>query len=216
MPVRALSRFLIVAASVVAALAKPLPATAHPHAWIDLRSTAVVDADGRMVAIEQHWLFGDFYSAYILEDIKASGTEVIQGLRDTARANLIELAAYDYFTKVRHGAEAIDFANVETFETGVINGRVYLAFRLDFLSPLDLAEHSASYAVYDPTYYIEVLHAEGIKPDVRQQANACRASLTEPDPTYEQIVFASSLDQDESGGNGLGEVFAEWVTVECP
>ena len=38
-------------------------ANAHPHAWIDLRSTVVLNEAGQAVALEQEWLFDDFYTA---------------------------------------------------------------------------------------------------------------------------------------------------------
>ncbi len=52
-----------------------LPARAHPHAWIDLRSTVVLDAAGRVTAIEQQWLFDQFYTVFVTDELSgAAGT----------------------------------------------------------------------------------------------------------------------------------------------
>lgn len=190
-------------------------ADAHPHAWIDLDSAVVFNDAGQMVAIEQYWLFGDFYSAYLVSDITDSGDDLIEGLRETARGNLIELRGYDYFTRVLVDGERASFDDVGQFETGIIEGRVYLKFTLSLSTPIDPRGQAVKYAVYDPTYYVEVLHAEGAEPKVRGSANNCALALTRPEPTFEELAYAASLDQDESGGDGLGAAFAEWVSLTC-
>ena len=44
---------------------------AHPHAWIDLRTSVVRDATGRIIAIEQEWLLDPLYSTVLVEDLGA-------------------------------------------------------------------------------------------------------------------------------------------------
>lgn len=187
----------------------------HPHAWIDLRSTLVFDDAGQAVALELEWLFGDFYSAYILDDITMKGEDIIEGLRETARGNLVELAAYDYFVDFLADDEPVPFDRVEQFETGVLEGRVYLNFSVPFASAVDPVARDIRYAVYDPTYYIEILYAEeGRKASV--SGRSCETVVVAANPTFEQAAFAASLDQTESGGSDLGAVFAEWVELSCP
>ena len=207
----------LIYALVVSVLLLPVwtgPAAAHPHAWIDLRSTLVFDDKGHAVALKMDWLFGDFYSAYILEDILTSGEDVVEGLRQTARGNLVELESYRYFTDIRADGERIAINRVETFETGVDKGRVFLKFTVPFKEPLDPREQTLRYAVYDPTYYVEVLYAEGARAETK--GGSCTTAIVTSEPTFEQRAFAASLDQTESGGDGLGELFAEWVELACP
>lgn len=193
----------------------PSSADAHPHAWIDLNSTVVLNDAGHVVAIEQYWLFGDYYSAYLVSEIDSSGGDMVEGLRETARGNLIELRSYDYFTRLLADGRQVSFDDVGTFETGIIEGRVYLKFTLSLSEPVDPRQQAVSYAVYDPTYYVEVLHAEGVMPSVQGDAGNCNVALTRPEPTFAELAYAASLDQDESGGDGLGAAFAEWVSLSC-
>ena len=44
-------------------------AQAHPHAWIDLRSTVVLDDAGRITAIEQQWLFDPLYTVFATDEL---------------------------------------------------------------------------------------------------------------------------------------------------
>jgi ABC-type uncharacterized transport system substrate-binding protein len=41
---------------------------AHPHMWVDLNSQIVMGDDGMVTAINQEWLFDDFFSTALIED----------------------------------------------------------------------------------------------------------------------------------------------------
>ncbi|MBT5298977.1 MAG: DUF1007 family protein [Rhodospirillaceae bacterium] len=56
---------LTVACVLVHLLSLSPSARAHPHAWIDLRSTVHLNGDGQIVGIEQEWLFDNFYTVSI-------------------------------------------------------------------------------------------------------------------------------------------------------
>ncbi|MEQ8666369.1 MAG: DUF1007 family protein [Rhodospirillales bacterium] len=192
-------------------------ALAHPHAWIDLESTAILNDDGHLIALQQYWLFGDFYSSYVLADIGSDDRDaIIDSLREVARQNLVSLRDYDYFTVIKSDGQRKDIVDVEIFETGVVEGRIYLKFTTALAEPLDPATAVVRYAVYDPTYYIEILYAEGVAPRFQAPgAVVCELGVNKPSPTFDELAFAASLDRTENGGDGLGEVFAEWVEMTC-
>jgi ABC-type uncharacterized transport system substrate-binding protein len=94
--------------------------------------------------------------------------------------------------------------------------RLVIEFVVPLAEPVDPTAQSFSYAVYDPTYYIEIFHvdpqsfgAEGPLP------SDCALVLEEPNPNPEMVSFAASLDQAETGGDGLGAFFAEQVHLRC-
>ena len=43
-------------------------AQAHPHVWIDLTGTVVLDDAGRITAIEQQWLFDPLYTVFATDE----------------------------------------------------------------------------------------------------------------------------------------------------
>jgi len=45
------------------------PTVAHPHMWVDLESRVMLHNDGRSIAIQQTWLFDDFFSTAVMEDV---------------------------------------------------------------------------------------------------------------------------------------------------
>lgn len=204
----------VVAGSLAAWLALTGAATAHPHGWIDIQTKLLFDDAGRMTGFEQAWLFDELYSAFILEEFAEFGQTVEEGLAELGQADIAALADYDYFTSVKFDGDAVPLGRVDAFANGLAGNRIWLKFALPLAEPLDLGEDELRYAVYDPTYFIEVLHL-GDPPVLFEGRDGCSFALIAPDPPSEMVWLAAALDRDQTGGDGLGAYFAEWVVVTC-
>lgn len=211
-----MSNWLKVAAGLAGAFVAGGDALAHPHAWIDLRTRVILDEEGRVAALELDWLFDDFYTAFIAQEFAEKGRPISEYLPEVAKTNLVNLAQYDYFTDIRLDGERLPVGEVTRSETGLRDKRLWLRFEVPLVQPVDPASGRLTFAVYDPTYYIEILHLEGEFVGFSGPgADACFGRIIPPNPSLEAIAFASALDVTESGGDGLGELFAETVVVEC-
>jgi ABC-type uncharacterized transport system substrate-binding protein len=211
-PMRPTLRSLVLAA----VLAGPAPALAHPHAWIDLDSRLLFDAAGRLEAIELDWLFDEFYTAFIAEEFVAAGPEPSAFLKQVAAENLANLREYDYFAELAQDGAKLAFGEVRRFETGLRDERLWLKFEVPLAAPAEPGAGPFELAVYDPTYYIEVLYHEGHAPQVAGvAADACEVFVMPPTPTAEQVSLAFMLDASQTGETGLGRHFAEVATIDC-
>jgi hypothetical protein len=85
-------------------------ATAHPHAWIDLRVSLLFDDQGQLHALRQEWAFDPTYSHLLLEDMDASepGLDMDTALQKMAVRMLENLHEYDYFTEIRRNEQQLD------------------------------------------------------------------------------------------------------------
>lgn len=203
-------------AGVIAVVLGPVVAHAHPHAWIDLRSTVVLDDQGRVRALELDWLFDDFYTAYIAEQYTKDEGSPTSFLEELANTNLTQLAEYGYFTDARLDGERLEAGPVEHFETGLRGQRLWLRFELPLAKPVDPRQGRFTYAVYDPTYYIEILHLEDEPIAFRPASDdQCSARIEPANPSLEAVGLAAALDSTESGGDSLGQLFAETVVLDC-
>ena len=188
----------------------PTSAAAHPHAWIDLRSTVVLNDAGEAVALEQEWLFDDFYTAFAME---AAGTTDWMVL---AAENLKSLRAYDYFTEVAADGKKVALDTVTKFSSEMRNGRLWLRFLVPLAKPVDPAKVKFSYAIFDPSYYIEILHMKGdIVAFSGTNSNGCAGQVIAPTPSTDMVMMARALDRNAKADNRLGRVFAERVDVSC-
>jgi ABC-type uncharacterized transport system substrate-binding protein len=201
------------------ALALLLPATAakaHPHAWIDLDTKLIFDDAGNLEAVELHWLFDEFYTAFIAEEFTTAGLAPSAFLEEVAAENLANLEAYDYFTDLRQDGTRLALGEVRRFATGLEGERLWLEFEVALAEPADPTAGRIDLAVYDPTYYIEVLYHPGHSPTLEGiDAATCTTFVMPPTPTPEQIAQAFALDMTQTGEDGLGRFFAEIAQIDC-
>lgn len=190
---------------------------AHPHAWVDVRSALVFDEEGHLVAIEQEWFFDYFYSAFVREELEGDGGVTQAGLDQIAAENMAELEQFEYFTDVRSGASRVALGEPHDVAIGYRGERLWLRFVIP-LSSLDMAaDGDIAYAIYDPSYYIEMLHLEDEPIMLLGNAAAsCQARLVMPNPSMEAVALAGSMAIDTQADNSLGELFSEWIYVTCP
>ncbi|MEM7428252.1 MAG: DUF1007 family protein [Pseudomonadota bacterium] len=186
------------------------PASAHPHAWIDLRSTVVLDDQGRAVALEQEWLFDDFYTVVATQ---ASGGTDWTAL---AAENLKSLRAHDYFTEVKADERKISLGTVGEFSSELRNGRLWMRFLVPFAEAVDPTRVKFSYSIFDPSYYIEILHMKGdLVAFAGRTSSGCSGQIVAPTPSTDMVMLAQALDRNAKADNALGRVFAERVNVSC-
>lgn len=206
-------RLVIHALALCITLTASTAVPSHPHAWIDLRSTLLMTPENRITAIELEWLFDPLYTTLLLEDIGSTA----ESLREQASGMLRRLDEHSYFTEIRVNDETVATQSVHDFESGMRAGRYWVRFSLPLATSVDPSSVRLEYAVFDPTYYIEMLHLEK---DVIEfhgdSAGQCIARITAPSPSTQAIIRARSPDVDKQPDQSLGALFAERVEVQCP
>ncbi|MGP1394973.1 MAG: DUF1007 family protein [Inquilinaceae bacterium] len=191
---------------------------AHPHVWIDIQADILFDDDGRVAALGQRWLFDEFYTAFVTEGLDGDGDGApdAEPLDALLRDTMTNLRDYDFFSRVERGAETLDFGDISDMAVSVRDGRLEMAFTLPLATPVAPGPDGLRYAVFDPSFYVEMLHAQ--TDDAIRLVDApdgCLHRLRAPNPDADALSLASSLDQLDSAGTDLGILFAEWVTVRC-
>lgn len=199
---------------------------AHPHSWIDLETELVFDDQGRLTTLRQIWLFDEYYTAWALEgfDTDNDGKPDPALLKELLEENLHNLEEYHYFTRLQRDGKDLDSNKVVESSSRMQGDRLRMQFDLPLKTPIDLSGTATAdksrfvYAVYDPTYYIEILHADKAGPVklVNPPSPDCKAAIRKPNPNAATVSLAFAMDKSETAGDGLGQHFAEKVTVTCP
>ncbi len=192
-------------------------ANAHPHAWIDVSVQVLFDGAGDVYGLRQYWLLDEFYTAFALESFRTSGASPSQSeIDELMRENMKNLSEYTYFTKVFHEGNEIKLGSIAEMSSTLRGSRLEMEFVIPLAEAVNLDGKPISYKIYDPTYYIEVLHAQTDDAiNLIEAPVGCDYRLIAPKPTLEAIVSAANLDRTQSGGDGLGDLFAERVEVAC-
>ena len=193
-------------------------AGSHPHAFVDVRISLMFDQEGRLTGLRQHWMFDEFYTAFATEGLvrDENGAPDPESLMKLAQLNLKNLKEYGFFTQVKHGQEQIALPEANMPSSVVINDRLQMSFTTPFEQPINPRADDVTYAIFDPSYYVEMLHAESDQAIMLEGApEDCAYELTKPNPDPEIAAYAASLGKEESGGNSLGVTFAERVRLTC-
>ena len=197
-------------------------AMAHPHGWIDISVRVLTDDQGRVTGLHQTWQMDPFYSLVVFDELqRVDGATLDEGLDQLGGEIRNNLASQGYFTEARIDGERLPLKEVSEYTAMRRDNRLTFIFILPFSSTPALSGSTLTYQVYDPTYYLEVVHkAEGDEPSdnalVLRDMPECELTIMPADPDPEKIMEASRLDADESGEPGLGRYFAETGQVVCP
>lgn len=214
MRIPALARPLLAAAALGLTLGAH-PAAAHPHSWIDLKVAVIFDDAGKIKGLQEDWLFDEVYTSYIVDSFAKGKPLNPERLAAIAQKIMGNLKSYDNFTKASVAGKPLGIGAIAAPGAAMRGHRFALTFTANFAEPAP--PHAFAYEIYDPTYYIEMLHAEGKEPIRLVGApTGCKPHVAKPNPSMEAIVRASSLDQTQTTDTGLGELFAEKVTISCP
>ncbi|MBF8222930.1 DUF1007 family protein [Halomonas sp. 328] len=216
---RVIRRCLVVG---LLSLGLPLGAQAHPHGWIDLSVRLILDDQGRVEALHQRWRMDPFYSLVLLEELgRAEGDEPMEARLDQLGLEIRDtLATQGYFTELSRDGEPLALGEVSEYTVMERGGRVEFIFLLPLAEPRLLGEATLRYQVFDPTYYIEVVHeADDRAPRedalVVASAHDCETRILPADPDPAKVAQAARLDITDEAPEGLGRYFAETGEVQC-
>ncbi|WP_455374514.1 DUF1007 family protein [Limibacillus halophilus] len=190
------------------------PASAHPHAWIEMETRLIFDAEKQARSLEIVWTFDEFFSLYALSKPASEASE--EEMRQLVAEYVAGLEDFGYFTEVMSNGEEVAITEVASQDARSRGDQLVMIFEVVFERPLDPLGEAVSYAVYDPTYYIEILHETPDSAHLGEGAPvSCGVAVLPPNPDPETIGLAAALGPNESAGDWLGSIFAERVEVRC-
>lgn len=211
--IRRVGRWFLFLFALTSASAVP----AHPHAWIDLRVSLAFDASQALPTMRQEWAFDPSYSQLLLEEIdhRQPGLTLQEALQIVGGRLLGNLRGHDYFTEFLVGSDRLEIPDATAADLVWEGERLILRFELPLADVLPGAEPVFSYRVYDPSYWIEVLHDPN---DVihLKGGEHCEHRLQAPRPDPSLVAYAATLNRNQRAPiENLGAKFAETVLIQC-
>jgi ABC-type uncharacterized transport system substrate-binding protein len=198
-------------------LALAAPVQAHPHAWIDLEIQLEANAGDAVVVLDQTWIIDPIYSRYLYDDAMTQfeGDSPEEKLANLGAEILENLAEYDWYTELYADQTRILVYPEGSPELIMQDGQIRFRFRTRLAEPVDPRTHVLRYAIYDPTYFIELLHHAESPPRLSLSDGPCAMDVRTPRPDPAVVARALALDFNQTGEADLGRHFAERVTVRC-
>lgn len=194
----------------------PVTVLSHPHAWIYVESTFLMSADGYVNAIEQHWNYDNLLTDVLLDDLMREASGQALDLDQWAQNTVQKLKPVNYFLRVQTDGMTLPLGEIVQFAGDLRDDELHLYFTVMLAQPIKMATSNLELAVFDPSFYIEILQHPDNPPRIQgDSALSCEVRLKYPEPTTEDFLKAAAIDSGLEVGPQFGALFAETVQVLC-
>ena len=185
--------FTILFLLVLTIFLSPRLAVAHPHVYVDVTLTFVVNDNG-LVSVRQNWLFDDIFSRAILGDLELDKATLAtpQG-QDTLRNGAFSyLANYDYFTLIESGGKHLPITT-EGFRASIQEGRLVYDFTVPINLPFDRIKDFRT-SIFDKDYYTDILlMKDDIRFDIDGDTKVGHVVRQAKDHTYWRFIVPEAV-----------------------
>lgn len=198
----------------ISMLAIVIPASAHPHMWVTYVLTVDYDK-GAVSGVDHAWTFDDSYTAMALEglDTNNDGKYDQHELAELLKVNMDGLKEFNYFTLAKLGEDQLEFSPPTDARLEYTNGVLRLYFHLPLAKPVPAGSEGLTFAVFDPSYFIDFQPEKTDAIKLAAAPEGCSATLIDPD-AEKQDAQAKKLGDAMAQQFGAGSVgFGSYKTV---
>jgi ABC-type uncharacterized transport system substrate-binding protein len=216
-------RWKLTAAVLAMGVGASVPAQAHPHVWIEMRSDVVFNEQGMIQGLNVIWTFDDNYTQMALDGLDTNGDGVYSQseIEPLTKENINSLKDYGFFTVMRFNGEKQEIGEVTEFGQIWSNDKLQLHFQVPMKAPVDPTKGEFVAKVYDPDFFIAI---DYVKDDpvtvIGNMPKSCQLVL-KPVPTDAEIESTRSMlstkgpDWKPENNEDFGALFAQPVTIAC-
>ncbi len=224
--IRTTARKLTLCVSLAGALAVPLPASAHPHIFINTGVELLHGEDGRVESVRILWTYDELFSLLLLEDLGLDAD--YDGVLTDEEVEKLQGFDMDWpddwegdvYVEVAGTLIALGPPQPET-SLLLENGMLHSAHTRALARPVDGATEALVVKVYDPTFYTSYTI---LPEEVRSDASGCQTAVFTPDLDSAYAFLESALAElgaqvddpfEAISFPTVGDRFAEEVRLTC-
>jgi len=205
--------------AVLLGLAFAGPAFAHPHVWVTMQAELIYAPDGSITGIRHAWTFDDVFSTYAVQGLpqKTKGQFTREELAALAKENVESLKEYSFFNYAHvEGARKKDvFTDPVDYWLDFKDDSLTLNFTLPFKTPVKAKDLSID--IYDPEFFVAFEFIEKDPVKLAGAPAACKFEIVKPnDNKFPSVQRLDKNLRDSSENAGMGQLYANKISVKCP
>jgi len=184
-------------------------AYAHPHMFIDTEMEVRLQGS-TLEGLGITWYFDPMFTAAIITDFDADrngvfNTSETAAVYENAFSNL---ESSDYFTFVEIGGDILSPSCTTEFEVYVQDGQLVYSF----FCPFDTEVHEGSFkvAIYDETFYCDILYCPGEPVSITGNPEASYRILQNEDIS---ISYGGTVSVSRDGASYTGTAYPQQLVV---
>jgi ABC-type uncharacterized transport system substrate-binding protein len=197
-----------------------LPASAHPHVWINARAEVVFAPDGKVTGVRHHWTFDEAYTAYVTQGLDKNGDGKLtpEELQDLANENAAGLSEFDYFTTLKVKGKPQAFAEPREARMVMDKDRVTMSFLLPLKAPTPIAGLLAM-EIDDPTFFVYFSLADQAAVTLANAPQGCLTNVAKAkalDTAMQKILQDEGAIQAAPPGANFSVEYSNKAIIACP
>ncbi len=133
---------------------------AHPHVFIDNRISVIFNDKG-LKGFRHEWVFDEMFSSTIIQefDLDDNGKFNEKEIKEVIKGAFSNLKEHNYFTDITINGNQFNIKEFEDFHAEIDSGSMIYYFFLPCEVPATTRNQEVKIAVYDPTYFVQLLWA---------------------------------------------------------
>src|SRR5215210_4774834 len=149
LPMNHSPRYLVFA-TLVALIAGAIPALAHPHVWVTMKSEVLYAPDGTVSGVRHAWTFDEMFSTFATQGIetKKKGEFTREELKPLAEVNVTSLKEFGFFTFMKAAGKKMPLVDPVDYYLEFKDAMLTLNFTLPVQTPAKAP--SLEVDIYDP------------------------------------------------------------------
>ena len=188
---------------------------AHPHAFIDMQTTPIVE-NNQLTGLSMKWTLDEASSSAVIYDMKQAKTKnEQQKLIDDVMGNVVSEHYFSYLYDNQHNK--IKYSpHPKNYGVKIQGLQLQYYFDVPLTHSQNLEKNTFSLQTYDPTYYVAMTYPSKSAVDFSALPKNCQGKLIEPNVDEKIQAYASSLDKSKKNeDDSLGVMFAQKIIIQC-
>ncbi|GGD26495.1 DUF1007 family protein [Sinisalibacter lacisalsi] len=213
----------LIPALALALAALPAPLAAHPHIFVDASHELIFDAEGRLVALRNTWVYDPLFTLLMVED----GGYDTDSDGDISAAELEAMRLWDANWPEDYGGDVeleLDGAPLTLgppteWAADWRDGEAVSVHTRALAEPVAIEASRLTLRAFDPVFY--VAYSIAALPDFSGRTD-CRARLVSPDTSTISSELAETIanlppdaDPEAAGLGEIGRLYAEELRISC-
>ena len=188
---------------------------AHPHAFIDMQSTPIIE-NNQLTGFSMKWTLDEPSSSAVIYDMKQAKTKnEQQKLIDDVMGNIVSEHYFSYLYDAQNNKIKYS-SHPKNYGVKIQGLQLQYYFDVPLAHPQQLEKNTFSLQTYDPTYYVAMTYASKSAVDFSALPKNCQGKLIEPNVDEKIQAYASSLDKSQKNeDDSLGVMFAQKIIIQC-
>lgn len=193
-----------------------VPARAHPHVWVTMKSEIVYGSDGSLVGVRHAWTFDEMFSTFATQGIQNNkkGEFTREELKPLAEVNVTSLKEFGYFTFVKVGDKKVSLADPVDYYLDFKDSRLTLNFTLPVQSPFK-SDSVLDIDIYDPSYFVDFTFAPPHPVALNGARADCKISFGRPGGGSAPMTVPEEMFFRREPAINYGAQFSNRISVKC-